>query len=119
MNAKKLGWDDFFEDQLKTSDLSLIRARVSRQNTDHLMLLSEIGELTGILPGKFKEKKRGLANDRRLGHLRGNLNTWKESKVLIEKSASAQNIPSKDRNRSREKKTINGSEYDRVFIARG
>ena len=59
MNAKKLGWDKFFEDQLKTSDLSLIRARVSRQNTDHCMLLSEIGELTGILPGKFKGKEKG------------------------------------------------------------
>ena len=119
MNAKKLGWDNFFEDQLKTSDLSLIRARVSRQNTDHLMLLSEIGELTGILPGKFKGKEKEdlpTVGDWVLARKPEHLET---SKVLIERVLARRNVLSRTEIGQEKRQQLMAANIDRVFIVSG
>ena len=119
MSAEKLGWNDFFENQLNTSDLDFIRARVSRQNSDSLILLSEIGELTGVLPGKFKEKKKEdlpTIGDWVLARKPKHLET---NKVLIQKILARKNILARTEIGQKKRRQLMAANIDRVFIVAG
>ena len=119
MSAKNLGWDDFFESQLNTSELGFIRARVSRQNTDSLMLLSEIGELTGVLPGKFKEHNK--ENLPTIGDwiLATKPEHFETDKVLVQKILARKNILARTEIGQGKRRQLMAANVDRVFIVAG
>ena len=51
---KNFGWSDFFEKQFEDQNLNGLKpARVTVQNRNNYLLISEHGELTGELSGKF------------------------------------------------------------------
>lgn len=53
-NLKKFGWSNFFEKQIEDYNLNGLKpARVTVQNRNNYLLISEFGELTGELSGKF------------------------------------------------------------------
>ena len=56
MNLTELGWSHFFQQQIDIDEMSLIPARVTRQDINQYHLLSAEGELTGILPGRFRQQ---------------------------------------------------------------
>ena len=119
MSAKNLGWDDFFERQLDTSDLGLIRARVSRQNTDSLILLSEIGELTGVLPGKFKENNKGDLPTIGDWVLAIKVEHFETNRVLIQRILARKNILARTEIGQGKRRQLMAANVDRVFIVSG
>ena len=119
MSAKKLGWDDFFESQLNTSDLGLIRARVSRQNTDGFILLSEIGELSGVLPGKFKEKNKEDLPTIGDWVLARKPEHFQTNKVLIQRMLERKNILARTEIGHNKRRQLMAANVDRVFIVSG
>ena len=119
MSAKKLGWDNFFEAQLKTSDLSLIRARVSRQNTDNLVLLSEIGELSGVLPGKFRGKNKEDLPTVGDWVLARKLEHFEENRVLIVRVLTRRNVLVRTEIGQEKRRQLMAANVDRVFIVSG
>lgn len=54
IELKKSGWNEFFEDQLSNFKMDEFTAgRVSRENKNNFILLTEHGEITAELSGKF------------------------------------------------------------------
>jgi ribosome biogenesis GTPase len=54
MNLSELGWDSFFEEGfLQHKDGGLIPARIAREDRQTYLLMSEPGELTGRVSGRF------------------------------------------------------------------
>lgn len=56
LGLKELGWNHFFQQQTADKDPGLLPARVSRQDVNQYVLVSEQGELTGHLPGRFRQQ---------------------------------------------------------------
>lgn len=50
---RELGWNNFFQQQINNEE-NMIPARVSRQDLGRYHLMSELGPLIGILPGKAR-----------------------------------------------------------------
>jgi ribosome biogenesis GTPase / thiamine phosphate phosphatase len=53
MDLESLGWNDFFQQQIDTTEQELLPARVSRQDVNRYHLLSIEGLLTGTIPGRL------------------------------------------------------------------
>jgi len=58
----ELGWSPFFQQQLTTDELTFLPARVFRQDTNQYHLLSALGKMVGILPGKFRQEALSKAD---------------------------------------------------------
>ncbi len=55
MSLNELGWNHFFQQQTADQNPEFLPARVSRQDANRYILLSEKGELIGHLPGRFRQ----------------------------------------------------------------
>ncbi|MCZ6503913.1 MAG: ribosome small subunit-dependent GTPase A [Gammaproteobacteria bacterium] len=53
MDLNELGWKDFFQEQIEEQELTLLPARIYRQDVNRYHLFSTKGDLTGTLPGKL------------------------------------------------------------------
>lgn len=62
MNLIELGWSHFFQQQLSAHELALTPARVCRQDVTQFHLLSERGQLFGLLPGRLRQEARSKAD---------------------------------------------------------
>lgn len=62
MNLNELGWNHFFQQQLKPEESGFQPARVFRQDTNQYHLLSEQGKLIGVLRGKFRQEALSKAD---------------------------------------------------------
>ncbi|MBN1466532.1 ribosome small subunit-dependent GTPase A [candidate division KSB1 bacterium] len=63
MTLTDLGWDDYFQAQLgECSDSGLVCARVSRQQKKQYRVLTETGEHTAVILGKFRHQAESLAD---------------------------------------------------------
>jgi ribosome biogenesis GTPase len=58
----ELGWSPFFQQQLTPDELTLLPARVFRQDTNQYHLLSAQGKMVGVLPGKFRQEALSKAD---------------------------------------------------------
>lgn len=62
MNLSDLGWGHFFQQQISEQESSLAPARVYRQDLNRYQLFSELGELTGTLPGRIRNETYSRAD---------------------------------------------------------
>ncbi|MDA0978306.1 MAG: ribosome small subunit-dependent GTPase A [Proteobacteria bacterium] len=62
MTLTDLGWSHFFQQQVEPDEADLIPARVWRQDINQYHLVSADGELSGTLPGRFRQSALSKAD---------------------------------------------------------
>ncbi|MBA59882.1 MAG: ribosome small subunit-dependent GTPase A [Gammaproteobacteria bacterium] len=119
MDIKSLGWGIFFKRQLIESEKTYYPARISRQNTNNYILLSEKGSSIGILPSKFKEGFKGQLPTVGDWVLVEDVEDMEPDKVTIQRILERKNLLSRKEIGEADRQQLMAANIDRVFIVSG
>ncbi|MBQ60578.1 MAG: ribosome small subunit-dependent GTPase A [Gammaproteobacteria bacterium] len=121
MELIELGWNDFFQQQIKEQEESLLPARVYRQDLGRYHLFSSQGELTGILPGRVLQHASSKAQLPTVGDwvLTAPADEKDLSPVVIERTLDRLSKFSRKEAGDKVEEQVVAANIDTVFIVSG
>ena len=121
MELTELGWKDFFQQQIREQEITMLPARVYRQDLGRYHLFSPQGDLTGILPGRLLQQASSRAQLPTVGDwvLTTPADEADESSVVIERTLSRISKFSRKEAGDRVEEQVVAANIDTVFIVCG
>jgi ribosome biogenesis GTPase len=121
MKLNELGWSHFFQQQILPEESGLTPARVRRQDINAYHLFSEEGELTGTIPGRFRQQAFSKADIPTVGDwvLVSNISGGEAGAVQIERLLDRKSKFSRKEAGEVIDEQVVASNIDTVFIVSG